>query len=171
MKTSQKTINKYMEMVSTVGRVWTEGEIISFRSLLNMKLRDQPDVKAALINKFNESLEVAPFQLTMEQQAKGLQWLLKTQVNKKGELRQAQTTFINETQLSMLKDFSRFEFTGLYDISSVHQHYAGWSQFVAEYRLLDSKERSFSYGPDYGGGFRINDVVTAPFKSVKLKAV
>ena len=36
--TSKQTIAKYLSMVTTSGRIWTEGEIISFCSLINTKL-------------------------------------------------------------------------------------------------------------------------------------
>lgn len=160
---SKKTIAKYMEMCATAGRVWTESEIVSFRSLLNNKLRDQLDVKEMLLERFNASLEIALFQLEQQQQSKGLLWLIKTQINKKGELRSAQDVFIGEVELSMIRTFENFEFIGLYNIATPQQRYLGWNQYVAEYRLNSAAGTYFDYGPDYGGGFKVfNTCTTRP---------
>lgn len=158
---SKKTIAKYMYMVSLEGRMWSEGEIVSFRSLLNNKLQDQPDVKAELLERFNKSLEFVPFKLEKAQQIKGLAWLHKTQINKRGDLRNANTTFIGEVELSMIRTFESFEFIGLYDIAAPQQRALGCSQYVAQYRLNSVAGTYFEYGPDFNGGFKVFNICTS----------
>lgn len=158
---SKKTIAKYMDMCCKPGYTWSEIDITSFRSLLNNKLRDMPDTKAALLECFNASLGVAPFQLERSQQAKGVEWLLRTQVNSKGSLRNANTTFIGEIELNILRKFDTLELVGLNDISTIQQRSVGWFQYVACYRLNSVAGTSFTYGPYYGGQFKVFNTGTS----------
>lgn len=170
-QTTQKTINKYMEMVSNAGRVFTEQEIISLRSFLNMKLKDAPDVRQAIVNRFFESLEIVPFQLTKEQQMKGLQWLIKTQINKKGDLRNAQTTFLQQEHLDMIRNFENFEFVGLENLANSFQVNAGYMQYMPVYRLNTTDGRWFEYGLNHDRAFEVIDQNLSSRQPRKLKAV
>lgn len=161
---SKKTIAKYMEMCAAAGRVWTEGEIVSFRSLINTKLSNAPDVRDALLERFNASLDIVPFQLEQQQQQKGLQWLLDTQVNSKGVLRQANTTFIVEFELAVLREFASMELVGLRDVARAAS--SAYRAFTPVYRVKGISGAAFGYSLNSYGAFEVTRQV---LNCIKLK--
>lgn len=150
---SKKTIAKYVELVSDVGRVWTEGEIVSFRSLINTKLSDAPDIREMLMERFHTSVELVPFQLRQEQQVKGLMWLRRTQLNTKGLLRNAKTTFITELDLAVMDSFDSFEFVGLVDVSINSS--SGYRSYVPIYKCISTNGSWFSYATSSNGNCKV----------------
>jgi hypothetical protein len=153
--TSKKTLQKYTNLIA--GKLWTEQQIISFRSLLNNGLRHQPEVVSQLVNAFCEIAEYSGYELEISQQLKGLEWLKRTQLNSKGQLRRAKTTFLGLNEVAMLNNFSHFTMVGLYNASNVY-HY-GINHYVAVYRLHDTKGNWFDYAPTREG-FEVLNIST-----------
>lgn len=151
---SKNTIKKYMELVSTAGRVWTESELVSFRSLINTKLRHETDVRDMLVERFNASLDIVPFKLEGGHQIKGLQWLRKTQLNKSGLPRAASTTFIGIHELTVLQQFHSIELAGLRDVASASAYRA----FTPVYRVIGFSGASFDYSQNSCGAFEVTDI-------------
>lgn len=150
---SKNTIKKYVELVSVAGRVWAEGEIVSFRSLINTKLSDAPDVRDMLMERFNASIDVVPFQLEGTQQLKGVAWLRATQLNAKGLLRNAKTTFITELDLAVMDSFDSFEFVGLVDVSINSS--SGYRSYVPIYKCISTNGSWFSYATSAHGNCKV----------------
>lgn len=150
---SKKTIAKYVEMCSTAGRVWTEGEIVSFRSLINTKLSDALDMREMIMECFYQSVELLPFQLEQVQQLKGLNWLRKTQLNSKGLLRNAATTFITELEVNVLENFDSCGFIGLADVAT--NSASGYRSYVPIYKCISASGAWFSYRATASGACRV----------------
>ena len=121
-----------------------------------------------LLERFNDSLGVVPFQLEGSQQVKGLTWLHKTQLNSKGDLRSAKDTFIGQHELAIIRDFASFEFVGLRDATS--NHISAYKNYVPVYRVNATSGASFDYSSSAYGYCEIVNIVSNAFKS-KLKLV
>lgn len=91
---SSATIEKYKALLST--RLFTDSDMVYFRSLLNNGLRHDQDLTTYFLNYFNTE----GVNLDFEAVTKGLVWLRKTQVGAKGNLKPS--AFIGQRELDIL---------------------------------------------------------------------
>lgn len=152
---SKATIAKYLSRVATPGSIWTESELVSFRSLVNTKLSDQPDTREMLLDRFNAAVAIVPYQLEQQQQLKGLNWLRSTQLNKKGQLRDSATTFIGQLELSILIDAVSVELAGLQDVA--RNSCSGYRRYVPVYRVTATSGQWFEYSSACTGAFFVSN--------------
>lgn len=145
-----KTEQKYKNMIVEPNRVWTETEIISFRSFVNTKNRQRPEINKMLIRLFHEMIDQhGNYGLMPSQQIKGIQWLKKTQLKRDGSLRQAKSTFIGLREKYVIDNFLRFEMIGLRDIS--HSPYSSFTYYVPIYRCIAHDGAAFEYSASQSG--------------------
>lgn len=145
-----KTEIKYKNLTSNPNHVWTEQEIISFRSFINSKNRQRLEINKMLLNVFHNSCEVSGgLKITTEQAEKGISWLRRTQLNKKGELRSAKSTFIGFREKHVIDNFSHFVMVGLRDIGC--SPYSNYTQYVPVYKCVSSEGESFEYSASQSG--------------------
>ena len=136
---TNKTFKKYYAMVTKIGYEFKEQEILSMRSFM----RSKPDVAEILLNAFWQSLETQDFTLTLEQQNKGIEWLLRTQFLVKGGLRK--NAFVGEREAAILRNYSHFTFSGLRDVGNSY-----YSFYVPVYRCHAKDGSSFEYSTNMG---------------------
>jgi len=122
-----KLVLKYSTILSN--DYISESNIVALRSFMNNKLRHDRET----LYQFNEKASSFERKLEESHSKKGLDWLFKTQVNKKGELRTSQEVFLGTNELNILKDFSHFTLSGLYD--------AGNDNFPAYYPMYKCYDR------------------------------
>jgi hypothetical protein len=145
-----KTEQKYKNMIVEPNRVWTETEIISFRSFVNTKNRQRPEINKMLIRLFHEMIDQhGNYGLTPSQQIKGIQWLKRTQLKRDGSIREAKTTFIGLREKYVIDNFLRFEMIGLRDISQ--SPYSSFTYYVPIYRCIAHDGAAFEYSASQSG--------------------
>lgn len=137
MKKLTKTEQKYLNMAKMASRIWLEQDIVSFRAFL--RRNDRPEICDMILQTFNSNIEKLPGKLTPEQQAKGFEWLVRTQIKNDGTLRK--NAFIGQRELDIINNFSHFEFIGLRDIN----YFSPMPYFVPVYRCHGKENSFFDY--------------------------
>lgn len=136
---TNKTFKKYYAMVTKVGYEFKEQDIISMRSYI----RNKPEAAKILLREFNNSLETQDFTLTLEQQNKGIEWLLRTQFLLKGGLRK--NAFVGSREADILRNYSSFTFSGLRNIGN-----GAYAFYVPIYTCHAKDGSSFEYSTNMG---------------------
>lgn len=136
---TSKTFKKYYAMVTKAGYEFKEQEIISMRSYM----RSKPEAAKILLKEFNKSLETQDFTLTLEQQNKGIEWLLRTQFRKDETLRK--NAFVGSREAAILKNYSHFTFSGLRNVGN-----SAFTFYVPIYTCHAKDGSSFEYSTNMG---------------------
>ena len=128
---SNTTIEKYKALVAT--RLFTDADMVYFRSLLNNSLRHDEELTSYFVNYFNAE----GVNLDFEAVTKGMVWLRKTQVGTKGKLKPS--SFLGQRELEILNSADSINVSQLLNISR-----GTGPQYIPVY-TVKSTEGSFSY--------------------------
>lgn len=127
---SNKTLNKYKDLLKQ--DIWTETDIISFRSLLNNKLRHDAETRLELASNFNHKT------ITDEQRIKGYNWLNKYNFTSQGN--SSSKCFLGNREAEILKDFDTITIARLRDVG-----YGILTNYVPVYRVYSLSGQFFEY--------------------------
>jgi len=151
----RKTLSRYLELIVEKD-IWTKTDIQSFKNqvsatrfISNVEKDLKSEIVLDLLDKLNERIGDRPIYLTQSQNDFGIDWLRKTVLNSKGELRN--TELVRDSLLcyyhtEILKDFSHFEFVG-YSVVYSNRYDVG----SPVYRVVSKSDDSFLYS--FSGGY------------------
>ncbi len=138
-----KTFRKYKALVEK--RKWTENEIIYFRKALGYCGNFDDSQKGYLLAALAEN----EHDITLEQEAKGIEYLRNLAFKQDGSLRKTKDYPFGGYELNILRDFYEFKFVNL---APERNGMGEVMCYSAVYRVYDTKGNSFDYVAHPMGG-------------------
>lgn len=139
---TKKTLEKYKALINR--KVWSEQEIISFRSMLR---RENSDVSQQILSEFRKR---TPYKITRMHSIKGLDWLKRVCFKANGEIRNTPNrpfeTWECEHIRKILNTFSPWTLDDVSDVSI-----STYPVFLPVYTLHSKSGDEFTYQPSPNG--------------------
>ena len=132
-----KTYNKWKDLIQTKLKYenapWSENELIHFRS----RLRDS-DLGYDLLMEFIKNNPGGGYNITVNHQNKGIEYLRKNTYKLNGKLRK--NNIFGEFERSVIDDYSHFKLVDMYNDGNGFVQY-----YLPVYRCFDTKGNYFDY--------------------------
>lgn len=115
-KVKNKTFAKWLARVLDTTTPWSENDIIYFRKAVGHCGIKDVELRRILVDKFNETVsKIGGYDITPDQSNKGLDYIKSVAMRRDGTPSQSKDNCFGAREISIMNDFSKFTFAGLYE--------------------------------------------------------
>ena len=142
MKKENKTLTKWKNIIDQKEKYcnapFTQHEIIYIRKAINNCGLKNSDDREALMNHWMRKMPSEGYNITVDHQQKGINYLINNTFKKNGTLRK--NNILGEFEQKVISDFKEFRFVGLFDGGNVHNRF-----YLPVYRCISNDGSYFDY--------------------------